>query len=805
MRNYLVVQVGVCLLLLLTLLLPHEHAHAEAGVSRQIDVAPLKPYVKHVDSGDKRTYTLYDILLNDEPTIISTAKGMESFEGLYTRNPLAFESNVASLVTAIKGITNNGSHTGWSGKVFVNGNVIVDKFTSNGFIGETYSLSEVSEAFNRYRSEFPQDFVSAVLAKGMSAKIFKVTVDSRHYRHQKFTIPGGYKFTASSNHSSEIKVGDDVQLLYYDNFVFLTVTLDADISSTCPDGSAKPDNGACDGDIPPPPPDGGGGGGGGGCTTDCTPPPPPPPPDTPKECHPSAQGSYPNCTAGSVDISEEIEKEVTPSWGTGEISWGLSKASKSPTGGSATQIASTNLLPIGTGHYEALTPQYMQSGVMSGGQGKTTPKNVTASDKGTELYAVNYDYTNFYVETYKCNAPAESTVTQTHISGGVEVDYDVTAYDYNNCYEAFSESSSYWDKVDERANWAKGETYACTQPLAVDHSYGATLTGTNSATGTWNIGRHADVQAYANSCNVTANQVFTETLSHTSAHKELNTQTYIEFVENPIVWQGNPNYDTTSVIPYVADTTSQGNMGVPELDEVFKKNNKYTNKFNGFEYDYNIPLRQDVTGLSMDIYSKDDFWVSRSTGFVYSVPFPSTAGSALNEVSSKFQGYTGQAYRDTILNRPNLNSVYYLPIDANNNVMKPDTTYKLEMQVRNLGYNNITLHHKQTYLFKYYLLGSVFEEKNPNIKIKIVEQNEIPINDIKYPYSATINVAQGKSYSAATKGRTNFIFGHKATDAMAVFDRGRAIIGIDFGVRVNNPIKHVIDRESANDTLYTEW
>ncbi|MER1999244.1 MAG: hypothetical protein ABS882_05670 [Lysinibacillus sp.] len=376
----------------------------------------------------------------------------------------------------------------------------------------------------------------------------------------------------------------DKAFMYYENDVYisgnvtrsLTITLD---SPKCPDGSPKPANGNCS--------TGEGGGG--------TPPPPTSETTTvtePKVCHSSAQGSYPNCTFRPFDLTDEIQKEVTPTWGTGNISWGLSKVTKSATGGSPTQIASTNLLPIGDGHYEARTPIYTQSGVLSGGQGKTANKTLTASDKGTQNYKVEYDYTNHYIETYKCLRPSEYTATQsvktttttttttTNADGTTSTststeesweDYTVTAYDYSTCYVPVSDSSSYWQYVSERANWDKGEKYSCSQTLAIDHSFGATLTGTNSASGTWNIGRHADVRAYANSCSTTSSNLYTETLTHTSAHKDLNTQTYLPFVENPVVWQGNPNYDTTSVMPYMADTTSQGNMGVPEVDEVFKK------------------------------------------------------------------------------------------------------------------------------------------------------------------------------------------------------------------------------------------
>lgn len=493
-------------------------------------------------------------------------------------------------------------------------------------------------------------------------------------------------------------------------------------------------------------------------------------------------------------------------YGNGYVAWGLFKESTSPTGGSATLLRAENELPIGSGHCAQTPASWKMSGVIN-----TTSKNytkpATKADKGTENYSVNYSYTDTNRHDEICTRPAEIWEVRTGSrQAGVDEDGDpiyedfeydfFVGYNYKACY-----SESYWSTTFNGPDWGAGALYSCSINLAFDHNFGETFIYENGIGGEdaeWKIGHKV---TYTNGCNPQTGVDYKEQLQHDSQHASLTTQTYTPFMKNPLVWSGSPLYGIPSVFPYVAED-QQGTVGVPELDPVFKQNNKYTTQHPEFLNPYAIPLTQEVNAFAMNMYSADDFWVSRSTGFQYSTPRGMGAEGSTSEFASKYQAFTGEDYRDVIQDRAELVSMYYLPIDANDNVMTPNTTYKMETQVKNLGISNLTINHTQTYDFKYYLLGSVFEEKDGNDSVWIVEQNEIPYTTISYPYSVTITPAQAKTIHEATKDRTNFIFGHKYTESMGVYDMIQGVIGgPSLSQKLPTAIPHIHERETENARL----
>lgn len=467
---------------------------------------------------------------------------------------------------------------------------------------------------------------------------------------------------------------------------------------------------------------------------------------------------------------------VAPSWGSGSVSWGMFKDTLKESGSSETKIRWVNGLAAGS-HYAQTASAHKMSGVVS--TSATTVDRV-AGAKGSETYSLSYNYTDHRIDYYNCS----------RWDGEEDEDGNIVSWTCGS-----------WALVGSAPDWSQTKTYSCSVALPVDHKYGETFEGEHGFEKEMNIGRSATVQAQ--SCSSTEDAPKTEKITHESAPVLLPTQTHMSFMEQPIQWTGTPMYNTADVFPFVANEEKQGVAGVPELDESFKKLNKYVEKTAEFENPYSIPLRNEVTGTKMNIFSKEDFWVSRSTGFVTSTLHDTTVHNAKVQAGYEFKTVTGQEYRDEILDRADLTSMYYLPIDANNNVMKPNTAYKMETQVNGLGYNNITIMHDQDFLFENYLIGSVFEEEGADVEgVWIVEQNEIPINDIMYTHSALVTPQEAATISAATKGRTNFIFGHKGTDNMAVYDQVKQALNYNkFGEALSTKIPHVIDVETAKQTL----
>lgn len=201
-----------------------------------------------------KRYSIKGIRLDDDPKIFSTPYGKESIYDIYTRNPNAVGTYIQELYDkdqiqdpSIK------KHTGWAldYKKYQGSSWGDSKpaSTTNGYINEWYSLDEVKNGLAEMEHLFDADLKAKLASMNKSEKVLKTTSDSRDARIRKWQLPVGGLYSPESGKTNP-QTGN-MFILYYDNEVFLDVTLQVDIE--------------CTEDCEPPPPPTPGGGGGGSC------------------------------------------------------------------------------------------------------------------------------------------------------------------------------------------------------------------------------------------------------------------------------------------------------------------------------------------------------------------------------------------------------------------------------------------------------------------------------------------------------------------------------------------------------------
>lgn len=194
-----------------------------------------------------KQYSIKGIRLDDDPKIFNTPYGNESIYDIYTRNPNAVGTYIKELDSKYK--TQDPSvkkHTGWAldYKVYNGSNwgESIPASTTNGYINEWYSLDEVKNGLAEMEHLFDADLKAKLASMNKSEKVLKTTSDSRDARIRKWQLPVGGLYSPESGKTNP-QTGN-MFILYYDNEVFLDVTLQVDIE--------------CTDDCEPPPPTTGG-------------------------------------------------------------------------------------------------------------------------------------------------------------------------------------------------------------------------------------------------------------------------------------------------------------------------------------------------------------------------------------------------------------------------------------------------------------------------------------------------------------------------------------------------------------------
>lgn len=365
------------------------------------------------------------------------------------------------------------------------------------------------------------------------------------------------------------------------------------------------------------------------------------------------------------------------------------------------------------------------------------------------LYMHEYNYTNDYKETF-------SRTDHRYCSGGWTTPKDE---DEESRCRGYSWTTGPEISAGKEADWGRIKAHTHSENLLADHRRGEDENlGESTAKVDLIVGSSKEVRKAA--------VVQKESFSMAPRAKEdRDTQGTIEFVENPLVYtvdfMGEPWHHINKWGYYYAF----------EVDKNIQ--DKYKNTTDYSFQPYAIPVKLDTAqsmgnGYTVPIKSKDDFYTTRDTGFVFSVD--NGVGSPESVAATEYKSFTGANYRDTVVNAPDkYKSSYYMPIDGNGE-MKTDTQYTHTTRIGEMGLNDFTIQFDKSFSFKHYLIGSVFDDT------WIAEQSD-SLLDVTYPNSVTVTLEEGIRIKEASKNRTMLLHGFRVTDGKDFYDKVKLILG----------------------------
>lgn len=351
--------------------------------------------------------------------------------------------------------------------------------------------------------------------------------------------------------------------------------------------------------------------------------------------------------------------------------------------------------------------------------------------------------------------------------GGVikyKFEYVYTDYYKNVCtgYNSEGRCTGYKEVPD----WSKKVKYEDEHTLSVDHKRGEFFDlGVSGTMVNESIGWSKDTET-----EVTNNQRERLTVPSTGREKVTKTQVAIPIMESPYKYSN----DFREGFHHVEKEQVDRFYWVKEVDNNLK--NKYRNRTSRNYQDYAIPVEIDTSRISssggeytVPVVSRDDFYTTRGTGFVFSVPRGATIGEVNTTVQSEYRAYTGANYRDSVVGLSNLEkSMYYMPIDGNAE-MKEKTKYTHPLIMGRMGLNDVTVKHDVNVSFQHYLVGNVFDET------WVVEQNDPIVDVTEYPHSVTISQEDGRRIKNLQ--RTDYIHSFRSTDGVDFYDTIKGILG----------------------------
>lgn len=348
------------------------------------------------------------------------------------------------------------------------------------------------------------------------------------------------------------------------------------------------------------------------------------------------------------------------------------------------------------------------------------------------LYSFSYEYTNHYRENYKC-----------------------VEKQGNDCFKwEFENYTPVWDSgYLKNASWSK--------ELNVDHKYGETFKfgSTSNSDLSLIIGRKATINGYESSS--INEQTLKENFVVDKAPTILLAQTWLPISEK---------------IEYTSDLNN-GLYVIPQhmyyfpydIDDNLKL--KYKNQ-TPFEYsNYAIPLKIGTKNQNSVIFNlADNFFVTRNTGFVFSVPSTITNMNEINNrVKTEYELYTNSIYDDTILNSISEGSRYFLNIKGNGS-QQNNKWYTNVFVLGKMGLSDVTFHVDELYLFEKYLLGNPLDDPLIN------EQQETILN-VEYPHSITIDSNTLEKIKKIVSERNHMLLhDFRSIDIKEIYDQLKRIL-----------------------------
>jgi len=345
-------------------------------------------------------------------------------------------------------------------------------------------------------------------------------------------------------------------------------------------------------------------------------------------------------------------------------------------------------------------------------------------------YSFSYEYTNYYRENYKCVEKQGSDCFKWQFVNNTPV--------WDDPYK----KTAVWN-VKLVANHHEGETFVLSdsqksQKLLVGQT--ATLNGDQTA--------------------ITKKDYY-ESFSFPNANDftYLYTQSWLSLIQ-----------DMDYQVDYPDETLhyQQNDMNYYPVDLDKNLRDKYENNTPYGYSDYAIPLSVNGTTKNGQVWHvtfgpKDDFYLTKDTGFLFSVPKGSNASVVNNAAKTQYENYTKTTYDDTVLMEGD-HSRYYLPIDGNSE-LKPNEIYENEVGLGKLGLSDVTFHFGRKFSFQKYLIGSVFDDPVVN------EQHESTVKIDKYPHTVYIPYDDAKQLAKDAMSRGMLLHSFRTMDGHDLYQK----------------------------------
>lgn len=417
----------------------------------------------------------------------------------------------------------------------------------------------------------------------------------------------------------------------------------------------------------------------------------------------------------------------------GQFSWELHKISENR----ESRIDIKNNFEITGNHYAVRDISYetSSSGVFT--ERGNSPQHLFIDNpnslKNKDIsYKFGYEYTNHYWENYEC------------------VDRQGS-----DCFE--------WKFVNYTPAWEYAKQAEWSKVLRVDHKYGETFTFNKGDSNKLPliISRVTTVDGGVNSMT---DRVYRETFTVDRKDTKLNSQTWKE-VDETVQYQSELNNDL-----YVIS----GNRYYFPNDIDDNLRSKYANE-TIFEFgDYAIPLRiGQLTNNKVVFLTEDNFFVTKKTGFVFSLPFHETSKNRIEVLAKdQYEDYTNKAYNDTVLTSPDEGSRYYLNIDLNGE-QQPNVEYDDHVVLGKLGLNDITVQLMQTLEFDNYLFGHFKDDP------VFVEQRTSIIPNVDYANTVSLTKDQIIKLKEIERNREGKIHSFRGTDDKEILDQVKGIVPLN--------------------------
>ncbi|MEC1158684.1 MucBP domain-containing protein [Cytobacillus horneckiae] len=429
---------------------------------------------------------------------------------------------------------------------------------------------------------------------------------------------------------------------------------------------------------------------------------------------------------------EEL-KDSTEGRANGEFQWILNKKNEKE----YSRIEVNNNSKITGKHYETRNLDYKinAQGVFSVQDNEIQSYYVDDPEllKGKEInYTFSYEFTNHYSNNYTCEEKQG-----------------------NDCFQwKLKDITPVWeDKYKKKATWTK--------KLKADHKYNESFQFTTSSQPMLEllVGRKATFNGNE-SVSISEQQV-KETFTIDKLSTSLISQNW-KPIEEKIQYQSGLNNKFFIIPEYMYYYPS-------DLDVNLQS--KYSNT-SPFAYSsYAIPLKvASLENKSISFKSLDNFFITKNTGFVFSMPSSITAIADIEkEAKKQYEDFTNSMYNDEVLNTYTDGSRYYLNINGNGE-QEPKKWYTDNFVIGKLGLSDVTFHVDRQLQFENYLIGS------PVDKPIINEQKESTIIDINYPHSVTIDTTQIQDIKEIANDRSDLLHSFRSTDIQEKYNQLKNII-----------------------------